>query len=362
MTSLDPAVCLLCRQPVSDEFVVNTGFFTLLMAMGPPAVTDSPAADTSTSSMSVKDMQNGVGYCFDCKQIMHDETLPAHCDHKVLPTEEAASLLRNRLQSYYSGQLASGSVAATNGAAHLQRSRQRMVDRCAASVAKLEEDAAALKAAIDAQVAKTKAAVNFELKARLKVIDGQIDGLSVSASQLSAGVALCGLLTDTTRETSLYHLARSCDSIADLCKLCVPYHGPAVSTLLEVVADPEALIQALTDSFVYLRPAADLEESITAPRAAYFTVKPADAAGPIADWVLEDIVTWCEPLPAQCQSDPSSRDVAVARAVLNKEEEMLEVRVSALDENTITQRTDVGVSVFGTSVTKSLCLAVSSVV
>ena len=130
-----------------------------------------------------------------------------------------------------------------------------MVDRHSASVAQLEADAAALKAAIDARTAKTKATLNAELQARLKALDGQLDGLSVSASQLSAGVALCA------RSRVVDDAPTLLASLNRMLTLQVDYHGPPVSVVCEAVTNTDAVLRCIEAEFVTPRLAVDGDRS-----------------------------------------------------------------------------------------------------
>ena len=129
----------------------------------------------------------------------------------------------------------------------LLAAKQRMVDRCTASVAKLESDAAALKAAIDAHVATITARARSELKGRVKALDAQLDGLSVCASQVSAGALLCHKAV-TAASCTTRQLAAIAATVDNLSKIDTMYHGPCVSTVVAVTSDPGVGIRAIEAS------------------------------------------------------------------------------------------------------------------
>ena len=175
----------------------------------------------------------------------------------------------------------------------LEGCKQRMVDRCAASLAKLESDGVELKAAIDAHVAKTKTTLSAELKARLKALDSQLDGLSVSASQLSAGVALCDRVCSNA-DAPLSVLTAACDTVAVLRKLCVPYHGPCLPTLCEVTSDCTAVLTALSKSLSQLLLCVDASASVSR-RGKRVHVAVKDAYGGLVESACgDDVVAWVE--------------------------------------------------------------------
>ena len=120
------------------------------------------------------------------------------------------------------------------------------MDRCDASMLQLRGAAAALKAAVDAHVAKIQAAVNQELKARLKALNAQLDALHVSASQLSAAATVCSLVIERAVELSDDELHAAHQQLRRFQDITDPYTGPAVNTLLEVVVgDVQALAKGI---------------------------------------------------------------------------------------------------------------------
>ena len=180
-----------------------------------------------------------------------------------------------------------GSAALLAAIPALEAAKRRMLDRCAASLTKLDADAAELKAAIDAHVAKTKATVAAELAARVKALDAQADCLAVSAGQLSAAALVSdgGVLAQ------------------QMAKLAMPYRGPCVPTVCSVVSEVDGVLAALTAGFTRLVLAVDLTRSRMTPldrmlvyggdNAVQLVLRD-DTAQPVTSLSTDDVLAWSE--------------------------------------------------------------------
>ena len=254
------------------------------------------------STHCARHSSNGLTrFCFDdCAVICADCLLTEHNGHNVTPLAEAEAALRARV-ARVGTRCEAGSADAVAAHVSLTGARERMVARKSASIAKLEEDAAAAKAAIDASVLAVRTAADRELRARLKAIDAQLDSLSVAANHLAcAGAVSRGLLSDSA--TTVLQLAQACESVERAAVLVVPYHGPCVSTVVEAVSSSEAVVRGL-GAFARLRTGVHAGTSVASGGAltlftpntdntVHFSLR--DEAGAVVDSVAAaDVVAWC---------------------------------------------------------------------
>ena len=264
MTNMATPRCQFCTASVSSDYTPDHGMTSLVCDDENYLSTCTPVTVATSSGPLRCPKHSGhdtIGHCEPCDELVCGVCMLASHSGHSMSTESAmaCAVVRQRC--------AEAAVTLSNGAeriiasiATIEAAKQRMVDRCTASVVKLECDATALKAAIDAHVAQTKAALKAELKVRLKALDGQLDGLSVSASQLSAGAALCNKLARQVDRTAGELLA-GFTTVQNLSKLNVACTGPCVSTVCEVVTDTSPVVTALSAAFTRLRLAVDSSKS-----------------------------------------------------------------------------------------------------
>ena len=265
----DPPMCLLCNAAIEDGFALDVALAAFAVAaqcgwddsgLGRPTTSPTePAAAACTSNI---------------KRAIHADAAPRVGAVEGSGPESGGSddpELRSRLSA---AAAACHAAAATmiESVASLQGTKQGMVDRAAASVAKLEAGAAAVIAAVNAHVSATKAALNKQLNTRTKAIDAQLEGISVSAGQLQAGAAMCtALLSDPA--CTLPQLTAAHASITRLSALIKPYHGPCVGTLCDAVTTPDATVTAVQNTLSRLRLAID-ETNSSVSGDAFKRIKP----------------------------------------------------------------------------------------
>ena len=239
MVTLPTPTCLLCRCEIKDIIVRDVALAAFADSVASEADDERPPLEKkrsicaesprclkhATRTVELWCVEDGALICSEC-------TGAEHGGHELLCKVD----LTLRLTAMQTT-LLEGSQQLLGHVPKLQRARQRMVDQCSASVASFDAEVTALKAAIDAHAANTKASLQLELKLRLKAIDAQLEALNVSASQLQCGAGLCAATLRPASSATIADLAAVHDSVKRLQTLNAVYKGACVSTVCEVKSD-----------------------------------------------------------------------------------------------------------------------------
>ena len=199
-------------------------------------------------------VSDGALLCRLCSASEHRED-----GHSVLHLTSASAQpqLRERMHSV-SQKCSTGAVHAVYAHGLLEQSRARLVARASAAVQKLDSDAASIKAAVEAHVRTVKAQVDREVKARLKMLDHQLDALLVAGSQLSCTASMCQRVLSGGDAAPLWELVHAYDSAQQVSVLAQSYSGPCVSSVLDVVS----AVGEFAAAFAHVRTGIDATKSV----------------------------------------------------------------------------------------------------
>ena len=267
MSNIATPLCTICGKDISGGLEAN--LLLLELVEGNECGTNEPATKKAKSVASssapatrlprcVKHPSvdaslycdtDGVLVCVEC-------AFSEHSQHDLSSVQDTSGNARKHLIELQD-RLAAAPSQALSAIPRLEAARRRMVERYDASIARMESDAAAVKAAIDAHVAHTKAACSKELKAKLKALNAQIDALGVNAAQLSCASQLCSALLAKFDQATSSDLMSGYEVIKRISALSTPFTGPSISTLCEVVCDPDPMLAALTKGFLHIRSGVD---------------------------------------------------------------------------------------------------------
>lgn len=303
MTNVAAPKCVICTQGISEEYAVDVGLIALVESASnsiggvgdcvaePSAKKRGVAVEAARCARHIDERLLQV--CCDCMvRVCVKCAEDVHGGHDVVAEADSVSVLRQRLAASQA-MLGNGASQLLSSIPLLQPARQRMVERCEASLVRLEADAVVIKAAIDAHIAITKADLNRELKARLKAIDSQLDAMAVSASQLQAGVELCSSMLSKPVSSPSAVIAAS-STITHLKQLIAPYRGPCVSTVCEVQCDVDVMLEAVGVKSTQLRlqlAGDDVAVTQSSGRLVYGGENVVDVRVP--DWVsADDVIAW----------------------------------------------------------------------
>ena len=262
--ALEQPVCPVCFTATTASFVPNAplaAFAESCICGDEPSVIPVAAARSVTPQCSLHPglvctwfhVEQQRACCDACVQVAPGGDPPA----TVLPLTAAGPVLLEQLTAL-SCRYDKGSASATAAHDTLAVTRPRMVTRCRLSLAHLEAAAATVKAAVDAHVHATKVAAEKELRAKLKAVDAQLDGLAVASNQLTCLAALAR--STAASAASPAHLADVLCSLQRSRELCSPHGGPAVSTVCEVLCDPHAFCATALPTLSSLQLAVDMDK------------------------------------------------------------------------------------------------------
>ena len=257
---LSTPACLSCQMPIEGSEQRDPGLASLgdaFVALAGPQEAAAPLGGHiprvcsvhAGAPLSMLCVDDGIMLCEECSQSKHH-------GHALLSLHgEVAAAAQPALSSFLArveelgARCAAASTQQCEFFALVQGARERMTARAAASLDRLEADAVAVKAAVDAHVASRKADVAKELKAQLKALDAQLDMYSVSANQLACAAAACvAACRDAAAVATTDTAAHVTDALATATRasaLIQPYRGPCASTVVEAVPEQEVAVSAL---------------------------------------------------------------------------------------------------------------------
>ena len=166
-------------------------------------------------------LDDGAAVCADC-------TVADHRGHAVVASSVDAV---SRLGTLKQQCLQNAGVLAHGGVVEVSAAKEALSQRHASAVKDVNQAVDRAKATLDARRAAVLSSLEAEVRRRHKALDVQLDGLSVSASQLIGAAALC----DATGGDALPALATVVRTLA----LGQQYSGPSVGVALDVSASAE---------------------------------------------------------------------------------------------------------------------------